>query len=70
MPIYEFECQQCGQPFEELVFSSSAINDVKCPECGSGEIRKKISMFASKPSGSGNMFSMSSAGSSCSTTST
>jgi len=67
MPIYEFECQNCGQPFEELVFSSSAVSDVKCPECGSGEIRKKISMFASKSSGSSNMFSMSSSSASCST---
>lgn len=67
MPIYEFQCDNCGQPFEELVFSSSAIDQVSCPECGSKEIHKLISTFASKVSGgSSSSFSTSSAAS-CST---
>ena len=64
MPIYEFQCDNCGQAFEELVFSSSAIDQLTCPECGSQEIHKLISTFASKvSSGSSSSFSASSAAS-------
>jgi len=45
MPIYEFHCEQCGSPFEELVASSSAVNQVECPQCGSKQVRKQISLF-------------------------
>ena len=31
MPIYEFECESCGERFEELV---AAGEDVRCPVCG------------------------------------
>lgn len=48
MPIFEFLCEDCGQPFEELVFSSSAVDEVTCPECGSAEVQKMISTFASR----------------------
>lgn len=53
MPIFEFQCDDCGQPFEELVFSTSTIDDLVCPECGSKEIHKMISTFASKIAGGG-----------------
>lgn len=69
MPIYEFQCQECGTPFEELVFSSSAITELTCPNCGSENIRKKLSTFASKVSGKSG-FSFGSTASSCSTGST
>ncbi len=69
MPIYEFQCQECGNPFEELVFSSSAISELSCPNCGSEDIRKKLSTFASKVSGKSS-FSFGSSASSCSTGST
>ncbi|MBN2148971.1 MAG: zinc ribbon domain-containing protein [Anaerolineales bacterium] len=70
MPLFEFVCSNCGNPFEELVRSASAIGDVTCPKCHSSEVRKKVSTFASKVSG-GSAFSLSSsAASSCSTGST
>ncbi len=28
MPIFEFECKECGKPFEELVRSANAIDEV------------------------------------------
>jgi putative FmdB family regulatory protein len=66
MPLFEFVCSKCNQTFEELVRSANAIEDVLCPSCGSSEINKKISMFASKSTGSSS-FSLSSASSaSCS----
>ncbi|OQY93028.1 MAG: hypothetical protein B6D39_03850 [Anaerolineae bacterium UTCFX2] len=51
MPLFEFVCSECGQPFEELVRSSNAISEVSCPECGSPKVSKKISTFASRLSG-------------------
>ena len=65
MPIYEFQCTDCGQPFEELVRSAEAVADVECPSCGSQHVRKKVSIFASKTSGGGS--ASYSTGSSCST---
>jgi len=67
MPLFEFICTDCGKSFEELVQSTSKINDVICPVCHSQNIFKKISIFASQPAGNGS-FSLGSASSSdCST---
>ncbi|MBE9474238.1 MAG: zinc ribbon domain-containing protein [Chloroflexi bacterium] len=63
MPIFEFVCQECGTPFEELVRSSSAVGEVSCPFCESTQITKQISTFASTVAGSTSSFSSSSAAS-------
>lgn len=57
MPIFEFLCQECGTPFEELLRSSDSIDDVICPNCSSNEITKLISTFASQVNGSGGTYS-------------
>jgi putative FmdB family regulatory protein len=41
MPVYEFECQSCGDRFEELV--SSETRTFACPTCGSEETRRLLS---------------------------
>ncbi len=51
MPIFEFQCQKCGEPFDELVRSAAAIDEVSCPKCGSARVKKKLSTFATKVSG-------------------
>lgn len=66
MPIFEFVCSDCGRPFEELVRSAAAVDVVACPGCGSQQVKKKISTFASKISG-GSSFSLGSSAASCST---
>ena len=66
MPLYEFQCTDCKDEFEELVRSSAAIAEVSCPECGSQHVRRKVSLFASKVSAGGS-FSAAPAASSCST---
>jgi len=48
MPIYEFDCQDCGDSFESLVMSFTKIDGVTCPECKSKNVHKKISTFAVK----------------------
>lgn len=67
MPIFEFECTECGEPFEELVRSATAVEEVVCPCCGGKHVRKKISTFASKISGSASVPSYSSSSAGCST---
>ncbi len=47
MPIYEYECEDCGTRFDKLVRGFSAPAEVTCPECGSAEVRKAFSTFAS-----------------------
>ena len=68
MPLFEFICSECSQPFEELVRSTSAIDELNCPSCGSQKITKKLSTFASKASGGFSLRSGASSAS-CSTTS-
>ena len=66
MPIFEFICNECGHPFEELVRSATAIDEVVCPRCEARQVTKRISTFASKVSGSSLSFSNYSAAPSCS----
>ncbi len=47
MPLFEFKCKKCGNQFEELVFSSSGDEEIKCPKCGSVKVEKQMSTFAS-----------------------
>ena len=35
MPIYEFKCRKCGEPFEVLFRSREDKTVVACPKCGS-----------------------------------
>ena len=46
MPIYEFKCERCGRQFERLVFTSTCEGS-DCPECGSEETRRILSVFSS-----------------------
>ena len=45
MPIFEYLCKSCGKSFEKLV--PKATDKVyPCPECGSEETEKKLSVFS------------------------
>jgi putative FmdB family regulatory protein len=48
MPLFEFDCDDCAQPFEKLVRSVAAVDAVVCPNCGSSHVERKISTFAVK----------------------
>ncbi len=63
MPIYEYQCTECGEEFETFVLSFSKAEEVECPRCHSRNVRRKISLFGfAGPRGS-----TGTAGSSCST---
>ena len=46
MPIYEYTCKSCKNQFEKLVKSMSSSAGVKCPECGSAQTARNLSVFA------------------------
>jgi putative FmdB family regulatory protein len=41
MPIYEFECEECGKRFEEL--TPGDTRSLACPGCGSERTRRLLS---------------------------
>ena len=41
MPVYEFECEECGLRFEEL--APSTTRTLACPTCGSERTRRLLS---------------------------
>lgn len=51
MPLFEFECLDCENTFEDLVRSNNDLTGVICPICGSDITKKKISTFASRVAG-------------------
>lgn len=52
MPIYEFECEECGARFEELVAAGAVA---ACPQCGLERTRRlysRVSPPGRQPRGS------------------
>ncbi len=47
MPIYEYRCSQCQSTFARLQRVGTPVDAVQCPECGSGEVGRILSVFAS-----------------------
>lgn len=45
MPIFDFECKTCGNKFD-LMIANKDKDKVKCPQCGSAEIKQLLSLFA------------------------
>ena len=46
MPIYEYACKSCDTKFEKLVRSMSGQERIECPNCGSSETARALSLFA------------------------
>lgn len=49
MPIYEYRCCNCENEFETLV--SVSAPHAQCPDCGSEQLTRELSAFASRTSG-------------------
>jgi putative FmdB family regulatory protein len=45
MPIYEYQCKDCGEEFEKFVRSMNSQEEIICPKCGSSETKKAFSVF-------------------------
>ncbi len=52
MPIYEFECTECGDTFERLQKLSDA-DPTDCPKCGAPRLKRKLTAPAFRLAGSG-----------------
>jgi putative FmdB family regulatory protein len=65
MPLYEYQCTQCGERFEVRQSIGEDGSNVCCPKCKAGKPKKLISTFSSP--GTGSSFSI---GDSCGTPST
>ena len=46
MPIYEFLCRDCGRKMSALVLSRARVEEVRCKRCGSSNLEKLFSRFA------------------------
>lgn len=52
MPVYEFECEECGERFEEL--AAGGTGSLECPACGSDRTKRlwsRVSPAARQPRG-------------------
>jgi putative FmdB family regulatory protein len=52
MPIYEFECGQCGHRFDRLQKLSDPDPEL-CPKCGAPRVQRRISAPTFRLAGSG-----------------
>ena len=53
MPIYEYQCEACHHHFDKFVRSMLTEVEVTCPACGSSQVRKGFSTFASRGANGG-----------------
>ncbi len=51
MPVYEYECPECGKRFERRRTIEESDAEVECPECGAKHPRRLFSSFAAGASG-------------------
>lgn len=47
MPIYEYQCLDCGERFEVLQRMGEGAEGLTCPECETDRVTKQFSTFAS-----------------------
>ena len=52
MPIYEYQCRECGHAFELLRRMKDADSDLECPICHAPKVQRQISTFAAGNCGS------------------
>lgn len=52
MPIYEYQCQLCGHPLEELQKITDPVL-VDCPECGKPGLQRLVSHSSFQLKGGG-----------------
>ena len=49
MPIYEYDCENCGHRFEKLLKRTD--EPVACPKCGADRVAKRFSTFSASTKG-------------------
>ncbi len=51
MPIFEYQCDDCGNKFEKLVRRSAEADGAECPSCGRDHVTTQVSTFAARANG-------------------
>jgi putative FmdB family regulatory protein len=52
MPIYEYQCEGCGNQFEKLVRRSDDMSGLECPSCGEKHVSQQhYSTFSARANG-------------------
>ena len=51
MPIFEYQCDECGTRFEKLVRRAAETAELACPSCGQKHLSQQLSVFAAKSNG-------------------
>ncbi|MFB3917636.1 MAG: zinc ribbon domain-containing protein [Terriglobales bacterium] len=51
MPLYEYQCRNCGKRFEMLRRMQDADRDLRCPHCRSDKVEQVLSSFATSGCG-------------------
>ena len=49
MPIYEYQCGDCGHAFEHFHRSSTDAAPSRCPACGGSRVERKMSVISAPP---------------------
>jgi putative FmdB family regulatory protein len=57
MPIYEYQCENCGHCFEKLMFAGDDETRLRCPACGKEHVSKLVSCASTLRSGVGGLCS-------------
>jgi putative FmdB family regulatory protein len=63
MPIYEYQCEECGTRHEKLVMAKG--QEIVCPKCASGKQTIQISVFSASAKSGGGSATASSVGAGC-----
>lgn len=51
MPMYEYRCLTCDTRFDRLRRMDQDDSDITCPHCQSGQIERRLSLFAAHTRG-------------------
>jgi putative FmdB family regulatory protein len=49
MPIYEYQCQECGGIQESLVLPGGSEGSVQCQRCGAANMGRVLSAHTAQP---------------------
>lgn len=64
MPIYEYQCTECGKKSQRLQPVGEDSSGESCESCGEGVLKKVFSLFATRDAGTGDIGSCTPGGSS------